>query len=285
MKIVVGVDWSEEAFSTVQQVLHVYRPTELTLVHGVDLGIFEYPIVAQAANLQGYDDFRKSLVDAGWEVLARTANLLPLDAETIKQVNEIGNPAEIILNTAERTGADLVAVGARGRDRLTELFLGSVSHRVLIHAAHPTLIVKRGSKPVQRVLVAVEGKEDAERITQWLTVFPFANPVDLCVLSVVVPLRLGDPYSIAGYESWMDTAKSYADDLVKTVGGSLMGSRYSIGTRVVSGEVASTVAEQAKDMDLVVVASHGRKGLQRFLLGSASHSIVHHVTCPILVVR
>ncbi|HXH86374.1 MAG TPA: universal stress protein [Nitrospira sp.] len=285
MKIVVGVDWSEQAFSTVQQVLHVYRPTELTLVHGVDLGIFEYPIVAQAANLQGYDGFRKSLVDAGWEVLARTADLLPFDSEAIKQVNEIGNPAEIVLKTAERVGADLVAVGARGRDRLTELFLGSVSHRVLMHATHPTLIVKEGSKPVQRVLVAVEGKEDAERITQWLTVFPFVNPVDLCVLSVVVPLRVGDPYSIAGYESWVDTAKSYADDLVKTVGAKLMGSRYSIGTRVVTGEVAATVAEQAKDMDLVVVASHGRKGLQRFLLGSTSHAIVHQVTCPILVVR
>jgi nucleotide-binding universal stress UspA family protein len=83
----------------------------------------------------------------------------------------------------------------------------------------------------------------------------------------------------------MDTAKTYADDLVKTVGADLIGSRYSIGTRVVGGEVAKAVAEQAKDMDLVVIASHGRKGLERFLLGSASHAIVHEVTCPILVVR
>lgn len=285
MKIVVGVDWSEQAFATVQQVLHVYRPTELTLVHGVDLGIFEYPIVAQAANLQGYEDFRKALVDAGREVLSRTANMLPFDSEAIKQVNEIGNPAEIILKTAEQVGADLVAVGARGRDRMSELFLGSVSHRVLLHAARPTLIVKGASKPVQRVLVAVEGKEDAKRITEWLTVFPFANPVDLTVLSIVVPIRLAEPYNVTGFESWMDTVKTYADDLVKAVGADLMGSRYSIGTRVVVGEVAKTVADQAKDMDLVVVASHGRKGLERFLLGSASHAIVHQVTCPILVVR
>jgi nucleotide-binding universal stress UspA family protein len=176
MKIVVGVDWSEQAFATVQQVLHVYRPTELTLVHGVELGIFEYPILAQAANLQGYEDFRKALIDAGREVLTRTANILPFDSEAIKQVNEIGNPAEIILKTAEQVGADLVAVGARGRDRMTELFLGSVSHRVLMHATRPTLIVKGTSRPIQRVLVAVEGKEDAKRITQWLTVFPSPIP-------------------------------------------------------------------------------------------------------------
>lgn len=285
MKIVVGVDWSEQSFATVQQVLNIYRPKELTLVHGVDLGIFAYPIVAQAANLQGYDDFRKALVDAGRQVLARAANMLPFDSDSVHQVNEIGSPAEIILKTADDVDADLVAVGARGHNRVTELFLGSVSHRVLMHATRPTLIVKGAARPTQRVLVAVEGREDAERIKQWLMVFPFANPVELCVLSVVVPIRLAEPYNVVGYESWTESAKSYAEDLVKTVGTELMGSRYSISTRVVTGEVAVAVAEQAKDMDLVVVASHGRKGVERFLLGSASHAIVHQVMCPILVVR
>jgi nucleotide-binding universal stress UspA family protein len=285
MKIVVGVDWSEQAFATVQQVLHLYRSTELTLVHGVDLGIFEYPIVAQAANLQGYDDFRNALVDAGRQVLTRTTNMLPFDSDSVKQVNEIGSPAEIILKTADGIDADLIAVGARGHSRVTELFLGSVSHRVLMHSTRPTLIVKGAARPVQRVLVAIEGREDAGRIKQWLTVFPFANPVELCVLSVVVPIRLAEPYNVVGYESWTESAKSYAEDLVKTVGAELMGNRYSISTRVVSGEAAAAVAEQAKDMDLVVVASHGRKGVERFLLGSASHAIVHQVMCPILVVR
>ncbi len=285
MKIVVGVDWSEQAFAAVQQVLHLYRPGELTLVHGVDLGLFEYPIVAQAANLQGYDDFRRALIDAGQQVLARTANMLPFDSETVKQVNEVGSPAEIILKTAHSAGADLIAIGARGHNRMAELLLGSVSHRVLMHATRPTLIVKGAARPIQRVLVAVEGREDAERIKQWLLVHPFANPVELCVLSVVVPIRVADPYNIGGFETWSDSLKTYAEDLVKSVGAELMGSRYSIGTRVATGEVAATVAEQAKDMDLVIVASHGRKGLERFLLGSTSHAIVHQAACPILVVR
>ncbi len=285
MKVVIGVDWSEQSFATVQQVLQLYRPTELTLVHGVDLGLFGYPVVAQAANLQGYDDFRKALIDAGIQVLNRTANMLPIDSESIKQVNELGNPAEIILKQADAVGADLVAVGARGQSRIAELVLGSVSHRVLMHGTRPTLIVKGISRPIQRVLVAVEGQEDAQRIKEWLLVHPFANPVEITVLSVVVPIRVADPYNIGGFESWSDTLTSYAEDLVKTVGAELMGSRYSISTRVVTGEVAASVAEQAREMDLVVVASHGRKGLERFLLGSTSHAIVHHVACPILVIR
>lgn len=285
MKIVIGVDWSDQAFTAVQQLLHLYRPSELTLVHGVDLGLFEYPAVAQAANLQGYDDFRNALVDAGRHVLARAAAMLPADSDHIRQVNEIGSPADIILKSADAAGADLIVVGARGQNRLAELILGSVSHRVLLHATRPTLIVKGDARPIQRVLVCVESRADADRIRQWLLVHPFVNPVELLILSVVVPLRLADPYNLVGFEAWEDRAMSYAEDLVKTVGSELMGSRYSIGTRVVTGDVTAAVAEQAKDKDLVVVASHGRKGLERFLLGSASHAIVHRVHCPILVVR
>jgi nucleotide-binding universal stress UspA family protein len=37
--------------------------------------------------------------------------------------------------------------------------------------------------------------------------------------------------------------------------------------------------------DLTVVGSHGRKGLDRFLLGSVSHGIVHRANNPVLVVR
>ncbi len=285
MKVAVGIDWSEQAFSAVQQVFHLYKPTEVTLIHGVDMGLFEYPVVAQAANLQGYDDFRRALVDAGRQVLARTVETLPLDPETVVQVNEIGSPADVILKAADSAGADLVAVGARGQNRMAELVLGSVSHRVLLHATRPTLIVKGAAHPVQRVLVAVEGHEDAERIKQWLLVHPFANAVELTILSVVVPVRLADPYNVVGYESWSIAARTSAEDLVKTMGAGLMGSRYSIGTRVIDGDVAATVAEQAKHADLVVVASHGRKGLERFLLGSVSHAIVHRVGCPVLVVR
>ncbi|BFU94841.1 MAG: putative Universal stress protein [Nitrospira sp.] len=285
MKIVMGVDWSEEAFTAVKQVLHLYHPTEAILVHGIEMGIFEYPALAQIANLQGYEEFRRTLADAGRQVLDRTEQMLPVGAAAIKRVNEIGNPARLILEEAKTMQADLIAVGARGRGRLAETVLGSVSHRVLMHAACPTLVVRGEARPARRVLAAVEGKDDAERIVQWLRCHPFINPVELCVLSVVVPLRAGGPFMAAGIESWTAAAQSYAEDLVKSVAASLSSPAYRVTTRVATGEAAAMVAEQAKDMDLVVVASHQRHGVDRFLLGSVSHSILHRVAGPVLVVH
>ncbi len=285
MRIVIGVDWSDQAFAAVQQTFHLYRPTEVTLVHGIKLGVFEYPIVAEAANLQGYDEFRQAMLDAGRQALEQASTLVPTDVPPVKTVCEAGSPASIILDTAKAGAADLVVIGARGHSFVTELVLGSVSHRVLMHGSLSTLVVKGTARPVRRVLVAVEGHEDARRIHDWLLAHPFKEPVALSVLTVVQSLRLADPFSVVGFEAWSDAAMRFAEDLVKTTAAALIGPSYSVATHVLTGEPAATVAAQAAGFDLLVVGSHGRRGLDRFLLGSISHSIVHRAACPVLVVR
>ena len=285
MRVVIGVDWSDQAFAAVTQTFHLYHPTEITLVHGVDLGIFGYPSLAQIANMQGYDDFRNAMVDAGRQLLERTATMIPSDVKSVRKVNEIGSPAQIVLDSAQTVAADLIIVGARGRNRVTEAVLGSVSHRVLIHASRPTLIVKGSVRPIHRVLVAVEGPEDAALIKNWLLTHPFKNPVAISILTVVQSLRIAAPYDFAGLEAWSDTAMRYAEDLVKETGSGFMSPQYSVSTRVATGDPAAMVADSAQAMDLVVIASHGRKGINRFLMGSVSHAIVHNTTCPVLVLR
>jgi len=156
---------------------------------------------------------------------------------------------------------------------------------VVMHAGRPTLVVKGSAKPVQRVLVAVEEKKDAEHIVRWLLHHPFVNPVELCVLHVVAPLRPALLGNFASLDSWSAAATAEAEDFVKTVAASLSSPHYTVAAKIMTGEPAATVAEQARNMDLVVVASHGRQGLDRFLLGSVSHSILHRVQGSVLVVR
>jgi nucleotide-binding universal stress UspA family protein len=283
--MVIGVDWSDEAFAAVQQALLLYRPTQVTIVHGIDMGIFEYPALAQLANLEGYEGFRWAVTAAGEELLERTAMTVYPACPSVNRINESGNPARIILRVAETEKADLVVVGARGRGRLAEAVLGSVSHRVLMNIPCTTLVVRGGSRPIKRVLVAVEGKEDGDRIVQWLKDHPFNDSVELCILSVVVPLRVDDPYLMAQWESWSAIAKASADDLVKGVAASLALPGYTVRTRVTTGNAAAVIAAEAEGMDLIVASSHGRHGLERFLLGSVSHSIVHRTSGPVLIVH
>ena len=285
MKVVAGVDWSDAAFAAVEQLGLLYRPDEVTLVHGVDLGLFDYPIVAEAANLQGYDIFRKSMFDAGSESLERAEAMLPDDVPRPRRLCEFGKPARFLLDTAASVAADLIVIGTHDHSRAAELVLTSVSHRVLLHATHPTLLVKGRARQVRRVLIAVEGRADGTRICDWLLAHPFRSPVDAMVLTAVATLSALETSSAAAFASWSEDVVRQADDHVAACAQRLLPPLFTTSSRVVKGDPAPVIADASKDFDLVVVGSHGREGLDRFLLGSVSHAVVHHVACPVLVIR
>jgi nucleotide-binding universal stress UspA family protein len=285
MKVIVGVEWSDDAFAAVEQLALLYRPDEVSLVHGVDIGFFEYPIVAEAANLQGYDIFRKAMFDAGCQALDRAATLLPSDIPPARKLCEFRKPARFLLDAAISINADLIVVGTHGHSRMAELVLSSISHRVLLHAMQPTLIVKGKARPVRRMLVAVEGHDDSRRIGEWLSAHPFRNPVEVTVLTVVPSIRMVEPERMVGFEAWSEALLKQAEATAKACAASLQRPYFATSSTIRKGEPSLLIAEEAKAFDLVVAGSHGRKGLDRFLLGSVSHAIVHRAPCSVLVIR
>ncbi|MEP7151767.1 MAG: universal stress protein [Nitrospira sp.] len=285
MRVLIALDWSEQAFAAVREVAFLYELQDVMLVHGIDLGMFQYPVVAELSNMQGYDDFRRAMESAGQQLLDHTTTMLPSEGLSITRVCEFAKPASLILDKARDTGTDLIVIGARGRGRVGELVLGSVSHRVALHAGCSTLIVKDRSGPVKRVVVAVEGHEDGARIKAWLLAHPFKNPVDLTIVSVVRPIPSTDPFSLFPLQDWTDIARRSAEDLVKGLAAAVMDHHYTVGTQVTIGDPTDILTERARSADLLIIGSHGRKGLERFLLGSISHALLHGVPCPILVVR
>ena len=285
MKVVAGVDWSDESFAAVEQLGLLYRPDDVTLVHGVDLGMFQSPMVAEAANLQGYDDFRLAMADAGRQVVDRCRTLLPADIPAIHTKCELHHAASYILDNAKSLNADLIVVGTHDHSRVTELLVGTVSHHVLLHATKPTLIVKGKARPVTRVLMAVEGRDDAIRVQSWLTAHPFRNPVAVTILSIVPSLKLIEPHIVVGLESWSEESKRYAEQVVRDTAQALAGPQFSVTSEIRTGDPVTAVCDVGKSYDLIVIGSHGRKGLDRFLLGSVSHGIVHRAHTSVLVVR
>jgi nucleotide-binding universal stress UspA family protein len=285
MKVVAGVDWSDEAFAAVEQLGLLYKPDEVLLVHGVDLGMFQSPLLAGAANLQGYDEFRGAMIDAGRQAVERGRTVLPADIPSVKTRSEPHHAAAFILDNADTLKADLIVVGTHDRSRLAELLVGSVSHHVLLHSSIPTLIVKGKAKPVARVLLAIEGRDDAVRVQSWLTAHPFRNPVALTILSIVPSLTMVEPVIMAGYQTWSEEHRRQSEQIVAETAQALAGPRFTITTDVRTGDPVSAVCAAAAGHDLIIVGSHGRKGVDRFLLGSVSHGIVHRAGCSVLVVR
>ena len=275
MRILVGVDLSDQAFAAVEQIGLLYRADEIVIVHGV----------AQAANLQGTVELRQALLDAGRTVVERSRTLLPAETSSIRTLCEAQDPVSFILDSATKIKPDLIVMGTRGRSRMMEVFGGSVSHRILLHATAPTLIVKVKARPITRVLVAVQGSVDATRLQTWLTAHPFKNSVAVTILSIVPPLHDVGEQLMVERESWSEQSKRDAKQVVNDMAGALASSHFMVSADIRMGEPVRTLCEMGQSHDLIVLSSHGRKGVNRFMLGSVSEKVVHRAERSVLVVR
>jgi nucleotide-binding universal stress UspA family protein len=78
-----------------------------------------------------------------------------------------------------------------------------------------------------------------------------------------------------------------ADELLAGTKHRLEAARFGVVTEIRVGDARREILHSAAEWhpDLIVVGSHGRQGLERFLLGSVSESVVRHATCSVDVVR
>jgi nucleotide-binding universal stress UspA family protein len=288
MNIVVAADWRDQSRSALQEVVDLYKPDVLTLVHAMNIGPLDSYPLAPLMDKEPYQEFERAkqqLIDKAGKQLQQLAADVQQRVPSVKQVIETGNPASVILHATESTAADLVVIGNRGLSQFAEFAMGSVSHLVLLHATCATLVVKGAQKATQRVVVAVKGPDDAERIKNWLLAHPFKHPMELMVLNVV-PSALFAPFqSERGFDSWTQAATATAQRFVDPVAAALNGPHYAATGRVAIGDAADMVAREVGLSDLLVVSTHGRTGVHRLLFGSVSHSLVHRVSGSVLVVR
>jgi nucleotide-binding universal stress UspA family protein len=285
MRIAVAVDWSDQAFNAVSTAVTLYKPTELVLIHAVDLRPFENPLIAPPIAKQAFKEFQQVMIDSGTQLLDSLEGTVRPENLRITRRLEVGHPASVVLNAVASTHPDLLAVGATGKGRVSEVALGSVSHRLFLHAPCATLVVKTSVNELHRVLVAIEGPDDATRLKNWLDAYPFTKAVDVTVVSIVPVAGLMDPATIPALEPLDEATIAGAQALVRDVAASLSGHRYHATGRVLRGHPPAAIAREASDCDMVIVGSHGRKGLERFLVGSVSHAVTHGASCPVLVIR
>jgi nucleotide-binding universal stress UspA family protein len=288
MNIVVAIDWRDQSQSALQMIIDLYEPKELTLVHAVSLGPLESYPLAPLMDKEPYQEFenaKQRLMDETRQHLKQIAERVPRDVPSVKQVCEAGGPVNVILEAIKSGATDLVVIGNRGLTQFAEFAMGSVSHLVLLHASCATLVVKGAKKTTQRVVVAVKGPDDAERIKTWLLAHPFKHPMELLVLNVVPSAFFAPFQGQAGFDAWTQAATATAQRFVDPIAAALNGPHYAATGRVAIGDAADMVAREVGLSDLLVVSTHGRTGVHRLLFGSVSHSLVHRVSGSVLVVR
>ena len=145
----------------------------------------------------------------------------------------------------------------------------------------------------KRILVATDGSPLSKKAVTSAIALASRHDADLVALTVVprYPKSYFDgamsfsPEDIARVEKqWADKAQ----DMLDAVAARAVASGVQLKTAIANSDlVAESIVAAAKKhkCDLIVMASHGRKGIKRLLLGSETQHVLTHSTLPVLVLR
>lgn len=287
MRITAAVDGSEHSTNSLQTLAHFAPPEELTLVHAMDLPDLNYPLITPELRAEAIEDLKTQLQREGEGMLDQAQKSLPPDFSNVQRIHQIGHPVDVILETAQSSQSHLITIGARGLGGFKELILGSVSHRVLLHAPCSAMVTKEPCPKLQNILLPIEGQEDIEVALQFFKRQPFRHPVHIDVFAVWPQPQLPWPVTLGQSKLLEAQAIEEARKRMEVVTQQLTAMKYSCESSVGLGDPAFAIHEQAKALDshLIVMGTHNRGGLSRFLMGSVSHAVIHQTTCPVILVR
>ena len=199
--------------------------------------------------------------------------------------------AESLLERARDGGADLIVMATHARGPLGRLGAGSVADELLRRAQIPVLLVPPGDKPldaipepvVDNVLIPLDGSSRAEQVLG--PALELARLMEArCSLLQVVD---ADP-TPAEPGAGGTTEKSRAEAYLGRVAERLRGQGVEVLTRVVvARNAAGAILAEAEALrsNLIALATHGRGGLNRLLLGSVADKLVRGANSPVLVYR
>jgi len=280
---VVGVDGSPEAAEAV-----AWADREAQL-HGASLtAVLAWGLLSQfsadpAAEFDPhYDEGRaRAALDA---YLGRA--LEPTRAALVERRPVCDLPVRALLD--ESADADLLVVSSRGRGGFAGLLLGSVSSHLLSHTSRPLAIVRPRSErrdTGERIVVGFDGSPTAEAALRWAAAEASLRSATLVIVhGWHLPYATGYPFAEMTFDSsgMEQDARHVLDRAVALVAG--LGLTTPVEAVLHLGDAAVGVLEAAIGADLIVTGSRGLGGFAGMLLGSVTHHLAHHVTCPLVIV-
>lgn len=200
-----------------------------------------------------------------------------------------GEPPEVILDVAKGKNADLIVLGTYGRKGLNRLLMGSVTSGVIADAPTDVLIVKKPctecTGEYRSILVPFDGSDFSKRAIN--RACQIASQDNSTVTALYIIPRYEEMVNFYKTESIRNSLIKEAEKIVGAARDFAALQGIVVRTQVSEGHASDSIVDIAKDQkhDLIVMGSHGYRGVDRAIMGSTTERVIMNANCPILVVR
>jgi nucleotide-binding universal stress UspA family protein len=279
----VGTDGSTESTQAVRWAAReaVLRGVGLHVVHTWLWPLFHVPLGGSPMAPTG-----SGLEAAAHGVLEHarsTARAVGGDHLVVETTLAVGEPRTELLRRA--AGASLVVVGNRGLGGFTGLLLGSTGIALSAHSPRPVVVVRGTATPDGPVVVGLDGTRTADAVVRCALAEARLRRTSL---RVVHAWALGTGGASHTYAEAEERGRRAGEELVDKALARLPSDAtadVAICVQLGDRSPASELVAASQDAQLLVVGSRDLGSLRGMLLGSATHAVLHHAACPVLVDR
>lgn len=291
MSILTGTDLSEASLSAITTAARLARrrDTALEIIHCVQWA--------------DPDALWRHLVETPWEQPDKTRaraqkrleafidehlpdDLRPDDMELSV---ELAHTDDTLVERSNAPEVEIVVVGASGHGRVASMFVGSTAEYCVRSCHVPVLTVPhdRDLEEIDHVLAPVDLSEPSRASLRTAARWARRADASLEVLRAVpmpaaglvpadIEIPTGDP------EEHRDRAEEQLREFVDATD---LPELRDLETTVSLDPPFAAILERAEGADLCVMGTHGRRGLERFLLGSTTAKVLRRIKSPLLTIR
>ncbi len=203
---------------------------------------------------------------------------------------ERGTPFQAINEYVDSHDVDLIVMGTEGTTGLERVLLGSVTEKTLRTASVPVVTVaptadvdEVGNETYEDVLVPTDDSEGAQAAIEWGITLAGVYDATMHTLYSVETSRFG---GTEGAAEMHEALEQTGRDALETVRERARAAGISVAGSIASGPAARAILSysEQQDVDLVVMGTHGRSGVSRYLIGSVTETVVRNATVPVCCV-
>jgi nucleotide-binding universal stress UspA family protein len=266
-KILVPTDFSEYSVNALKAAINIAEKTgaSVELVH-----VYDRPVIG-FVDLNIDHQKNKAVLQKAQKTLESMVKKYETDKVKVHPHILADIPLTEIMDQKKFSNIDLIVMGSSGSEGLKELFIGSNTEKVVRKSKIPILSLKedQGSFDFNNIVLASNFYKELEGV--------FAQMNDL--LSVFNPhynlLKVVTP---GNFET-----SHYSRKLMSEFAASAELKNYSIHIYN-DNNIEAGILNFAKEInaDAIIIATHGRRGIEHFINGSLAEDVVNHALTPVL---
>lgn len=266
-KILVPTDFSECSKNALKAAMKIAKKTnaEIELVH-----VYDRPVIG-FVDLNIDHKKNKAMLRKAQKTINSIVDVIAQEGIKVNPHILADIPITEIMDQKKFSKIDLIVMGSQGSEGLKELFIGSNTEKVVRKSKVPILSLKedQGSFDMKNIVLASNFYSELEGVFQRMNAFLSVFNPHYNLLKVVTP---------GNFET-----SHYSKKVMNEFAKKFKLKDYSIHIYN-DNNIEAGILNFAKDInaDAIVIATHGRKGIEHFINGSLAEDVVNHALTPVL---